>query len=214
MKETIKTSRASGYLEKIFRVLNAEYFENKLEEPIITIQSTPKAYGHVTVAKAWHRADGGQRHELNVGAGTLDRPIESVVSTVLHEMVHLWNLQIGVQDCSRGGTYHNRRFRDAAEARDLHIDYDPRIGWSITTPTDALIEFVISQGWDDIHMGRADSFTARGTGTGVAGGITPPPAPKPSSTRKLLCPCCGQSVRATKAVHILCGDCLQKMIEV
>lgn len=101
MKETIKTSRASGYLEKIFRVLNAEYFENKLEEPIITIQSTPKAYGHVTVAKAWHRADGGQRHELNVGAGTLDRPIESVVSTVLHEMVHLWNLQIGVQDCSR-----------------------------------------------------------------------------------------------------------------
>ena len=37
MKETIKTSRTSGYLEKIFRVLNAEYFENKLEEPIITI---------------------------------------------------------------------------------------------------------------------------------------------------------------------------------
>ena len=51
MKETIKTSRTAGYLEKIFRTLNAHYFDNELEEPIITIQSTPRAYGHVTVAK-------------------------------------------------------------------------------------------------------------------------------------------------------------------
>lgn len=51
MKETIKTSRTAGYLEKIFRALNAKYFNGELEEPIITIQSTPRAYGHVTVAK-------------------------------------------------------------------------------------------------------------------------------------------------------------------
>ena len=50
MKETIKTSRTAGYLEKIFRALNAKYFNGELEEPIITIQSTPRAYGHVTVA--------------------------------------------------------------------------------------------------------------------------------------------------------------------
>ena len=51
MKETVKTSRTAGYLEKIFRALNAKYFNGELEEPIITIQSTPRAYGHVTVAK-------------------------------------------------------------------------------------------------------------------------------------------------------------------
>ena len=43
MKETIKTSRTAGYLEKIFRAVNAKYFSGQLEEPIITIQSTPKA---------------------------------------------------------------------------------------------------------------------------------------------------------------------------
>lgn len=48
MKETVKTSRTAGYLEKIFRAVNAKYFGGQLEEPIITIQSTPKAYGHVT----------------------------------------------------------------------------------------------------------------------------------------------------------------------
>ena len=156
MKQTIKTSRTAGYLEKIFRALNAHYFDGAIEEPVITIQSTPRAYGHVTVAKAWQRADGGARHELNIGAGTLDRPIENVTATVLHEMVHLYNIQTGVQDTSRGGTYHNKRFREAAEARDLHISYDKRIGWSVTEPTEALIEFIISQGWDDIMMNRKD----------------------------------------------------------
>lgn len=126
MKQTIKTSRTAGYLEKIFRALNEHYFSGVIEEPVITIQSTPRAYGHVTVAKAWQRADGGQRHELNIGAGTLDRPIENVTATVLHEMVHLYNLQTGVQDTSRGGAYHNKKFRDAAEARDLHISYAGR----------------------------------------------------------------------------------------
>ena len=42
MKETVKTSRTAGYLEKIFRALNVKYFNGELEEPIITIQSTPR----------------------------------------------------------------------------------------------------------------------------------------------------------------------------
>ncbi|MCM1149678.1 MAG: SprT-like domain-containing protein [Butyricicoccus sp.] len=217
MKETVKTSRTAGYLEKIFRVLNAHYFDGELEEPVITIQSTPRAYGHVTVAKSWSRADGEKRHELNIGAGTLDRPIENVVSTLLHECCHLYNLQRGIQDCSRGGTYHNKRFKQTAESRDLIISYDSRIGWSVTEPSDALIEFIISQGWEDIHMSRNDGYTARGIGkgAGASGGNTAPTVtPKPSSTRKLICPCCGQSVRATRAVNIICGDCFLPMVQV
>lgn len=65
MKETTKTSRTAGYLEKIFRALNADSFGGVLEEPIITIQSTPRAYGHVSVAKIWKRK-GEERHELNM----------------------------------------------------------------------------------------------------------------------------------------------------
>lgn len=57
MKETTKTSRAAGQLEKMFRQLNQDSFGGELEEPIITIQSTPRAYGHVTVCKTWKRKD-------------------------------------------------------------------------------------------------------------------------------------------------------------
>ena len=101
MKQTIKTSRTAGYLEKLFRTLNERYFDNSIEEPIITIQSTPRAYGHITVAKAWRKGNGDLRHELNIAAGTLDRPIEEIVATVLHEMVHLANLQGGVRPSHR-----------------------------------------------------------------------------------------------------------------
>ena len=207
MKETIKTSRTAGYLEKIFRAVNAKYFGGQLEEPIITIQSTPKAYGHVTVAKAWQKGE-VTRHELNIGAGTLARPIECVVATTLHECVHLWNLQNGIQDCSRGGAYHNKKFKVAAEARDLKIGYDPRIGWSVTEPTDALCEFILEQGWEDIRMNRIEySWTPRATGAGSATGKPAGNGNPNSHSIKYICPCCRNSVRATKVVRIKCADC-------
>ena len=209
MKETVKTSRTAGYLEKIFRVLNEHYFQNQLEEPIITIQSTPRAYGHVTVGKTWIRGQ-ENRHELNIGAGTLNRDIEDVVATMLHECCHLWNMQEGIQDTSRGGSYHNKRFKAAAEARDLSISYDPRIGWSITEPTDALLEFILEQGWEEIHMNRNEGLSIWGGGP-AAGGATPTVS-KGSHSRKYQCPCCKCSVRATKEVHIACLDCGEPMV--
>ena len=213
MKETVKTSRTAGYLEKIFRALNAKYFSGELEEPIITIQSTPRAYGHVTVAKAWQRGD-TTRHELNIGAGTLARPIENVVASTLHECIHLWDLQNGIQDCSRGGQYHNKKFKEAAEARDLKISYDPRIGWSITEPRDAPCEFILEQGWEDIRMNRIEcAYTSRGTGAGNAvGGAGSPGKSANSHSIKYVCPCCHNSVRATKAVNIKCADCDEIML--
>ena len=210
MKETIKTSRTAGYLEKIFRAVNAKYFGGQLEEPIITIQITPKAYGHVTVAKSWQRGE-STRHELNIGAGTLDRPIENVVATLVHECVHLWNLQNGVQDCSRGGQYHNKKFKALAEKCDLKISYDPRIGWSITEPTEALCEFILEQGWTDNRIEW--SYTPRGTGAGNATGKPAGSSPN-SHSIKYMCPCCKNSVRATKVVNIKCADCDMTMLPV
>lgn len=217
MKQTVKTSRTAGYLEKMFRALNADFFDGELEEPIITIQSTPRAYGHVTVAKTWRRKD-DWRHELNLGAETLDRPIEEVVATILHEMVHLYNLAHGVQDCSRGGAYHNKKFRDEAVQRGLIIDHHPTYGWTITTPSDRVLEYILQQGWTEIEINRGRTWTPPPSSGGKAGnggaGVVVVTPPKKSSTRKLQCPCCGNSVRATKAVRIMCMDCSEQMLEV
>lgn len=213
MKETVKCSRAIGYLEKMYRQLNKDYFNGELEEPIITIMSTPRAYGHVTCGRVWKAKD-REQYELNIGAGTLDRPIENVVSTLLHEMVHIFHLQNDIQDTSRGNTYHNKKFKEKAESVGLIIDHDPRIGFSVTSPSDGLILYICEQGWNDIMLNRNEYtriFIGVGTAAGSSGVPVQPPARKPSSTRKYICPKCKMSVRATRDVNILCGDCMEKM---
>lgn len=214
MKQTIKTSRAAGQLEKMFRMLNAHFFNNALPEPIITLKKTPGAYGHITTAKTW-QAGSDRRYEINISTATLDRPIEETTATLLHEMCHLYNLEHNVKDTSGHGGYHNKRFKAAAEGHGLSIDYVPRYGWTRTTPTLELLDFVEAQGWSSIQMAEGyNTWTGTGTSSrsgGQSNGGTARPPKKPSSTRKYVCPICNQSVRATKMVNILCGDCTVKM---
>ena len=209
MKQTVKTSRTAGYLEKLHRKLNERYFDNKLSEPIITIQTAKDSYGHITCGKVWKSAR-GEHFEINISANYLQRDIVEIVCTLLHEMVHQYNLENGIKDTSRGTTYHNRKFKEEAEKRDLIITKHTSYGWTITEPTEALIDFCIQEGLEDILMGKS-SYTWTGTpGTG-----TTPPKGTPgtstgkSSTRKYICPQCGNSFRATKDLNVLCIDCLQ-----
>lgn len=212
MKNLTSYNRVAGYLNKIFDLLNAEYFENELSRPTITIQSTPKAYGHFTLRDDTWTSTIGNTHEINIGAGTLARPIENIAATLLHEMVHYYNHVNGIQDCSRGNTYHNRRFKEAAEARGLQIAHSEKYGWSITEPTEELIDFIIANGLTDILINRNEGYGLRVTGTGSHDGAEGG-GPKPSSSRKYICPCCGNSVRATKLVRIACLDCNEQMVE-
>ncbi len=215
MKELVKTSRTAGFLEKVFRQVNNDLFGGEVEEPIITIQNTPSAYGHCSVYKIWNTKN-GERHELNIDAGSLDRPIENTIATLIHEMTHLLNLQRGIQDCSRGGSYHNKKFKEEAEKHLIKIDYDARIGWSITSPTEELIDYIITKGFEEIQMDRASfgaSIGKPGSGSSI-GTQTGTGTKKPSSTRKYQCPKCGMSVRATKEVHVKCMDCDAELIQV
>ena len=217
MKQLTSYNRVAGYLNKVFDLLNAEYFESVLTRPTITIQSTPRAYGHFTLNDdTWVSTIGGS-HEINIGAGTLARLIEEVCATLLHEMVHYYNYVNGIQDCSRGNTYHNKRFKQAAEQRGLTVEHSEKYGWSHTSPTEELLDFVISNGLTDILINRNEQgFFRVGGGTGTHSGgadITGRP-PRTSSTRKYVCLCCGMSVRATRTVRIACIDCAEQMVEV
>ena len=212
MKQMTSYNRVAGYLNKIFDLLNAEYFESELSRPTITIQSTPKCYGHFSLREDTWVSKLGASHEINIGAGTLARPIEEVVATLLHEMVHYYNYVMGVQDCSRGNTYHNRRFKEAAESRGLVVTRSEKYGWAHTAPGDDLLDFVLENGLTDILVNRNEftGFQITGTGTHSGTGIVLPP--KTSSSRKYICPCCRNSVRATKNVNIACLDCREQMV--
>ena len=216
MKKLTKYDRVAGYLERIYRAANEDLFGGKLEMPCITIQSTPRAYGHMSTAKIWQNGDEWRR-ELNIGAGTISRPIEDVVATLIHEMVHIANEQDGIKDTSNNGVYHNRKFKDRAEATGmLTIEKVQTYGWTKTEPTEALLNWCILNGLEDIQIGRVElnglCSGGKGKDGGSANGDATEKPKKTSSTRKYICPKCGQSVRATKAVNIKCGDCDLTMI--
>lgn len=213
MKQLTSYNRVAGYLNKIFDLLNVRFFENELLRPTITIQSTPRAYGHFTTRSDTWISASGESHEINIGAGTLSRPIEDVAATLLHEMVHYYNYVNGVQDCSRGGTYHNKRFMEAAIARGLKVDHDPKYGWTLTSPGEDLLDLVAENDLADILITRNDRYHV-GVGTAgnhIDGGTET--TPKKSNSRKYVCPNCGISVRATRAVRIACLNCRIVMCE-
>ena len=214
MKKLTNYQRTAQYLNKVFKLINEEYFNNELEVPTITIQSTVGAYGHVSVNKVWHN-DTIATHELNLSADYLNRPIENIVATLIHEGCHLYALQNNIKDTSNRGIYHNKRFKALAEERVLQISRHETYGWTITEPTEKTLDFCIINQLEDIQIVRQTAYSIGISGGKADSGSAPVKRPKkPSSTRKYICPCCGNSFRATKTLRVLCMDCNVQFEEV
>ncbi len=215
MKEIVKTSRLAGQLEKLFRMMNEDFFDGQLEMPIITIQSTPRAYGHYSVSPIWTVNGEEMKHEINIGAGTLDRDIEYTIATLLHEMCHMYNdTVLNVQDCSRGGTYHNKQFKIAAENVGLIVTKSDKYGWAHTAPSDMLIEWILNNDIQEIKINRNEPSGIRITGGNNTGNSSGQTIGRSSNSHsiKYVCPCCGQIARTTKIANLICGNCLEPMV--
>ena len=217
MKETTKMSRAVGQLEKMYNTLNADFWGGALPLPIITVQSQPGTWGHCTVGKVWTRKD-SETYEMNIAAEVLDQKLEEIIDTLLHEMVHLYCRENGIQEVSRGGKYHNGKFKELAERCNLVCIKAGQYGWNTQgTGNDKLTEYAMEKGWNEIKISRGGKTwvpISTGAGGTAASGAPVPGERRPSSTRKLQCPCCKNSVRATKTVRIMCMDCNEQMTEV
>lgn len=204
MKEIVKTSRLAGQLEKLFRMMNDDFFGGQLEQPVITIQSTPRAYGHYSAVPIWTVNGEEKRHEINIGAGTFDRDIEYTVATLLHECCHYYDDTIlNVQDCSRGGTYHNKQFKTTAESVGLIVTKSDKFGWAHTSPSDDLIEWILNNDIQEIKLNRNEGGirVTGGNNTGNTTGQTPGKNPN-SHSIKYTCPSCGNSVRAKSMLRV------------
>ena len=189
--------------EDAFDVLNSHFFESALSKPVITIYPAPGTYGHFTPWKSWND-EGVERYEINLAATEIDRELEEVMCTLLHEMVHQYCQENEIKDTSRGNAYHNKKFKVECEKRGLIVKHDSRVGYGITEPGTGFVDFINnSKQFEPCRMQlvRTGGGRASDTSTGK----------KASSTRKYVCPSCGMSVRATREVNIACMDCDQQM---
>lgn len=208
MKKITTYNRAVQYLNKIFKLINTEYFDDTLDMPTITIQSTIGAYGHVTTSEVWETEQGNGSYELNIGADYLHRPIENIVATLIHESCHLYAMKNGIKDTSNRGIYHNRKFKELAEERGLIISKDSRYGWTITEPSEETYKFCCEWELQEMLISRNISVTDCENGTGKGNDDSQDiPVMKKGNSQKWICPCCKTIIRSTKKVNVVCGDC-------
>jgi hypothetical protein len=79
------------------------------------------------------QVNGSDRHEVLVGGEGLQRGPLEVLGTLLHEAAHGLAQARGIQDTSRQGRYHNRRYATLARELGLDVTTVQPIGWSATT---------------------------------------------------------------------------------
>lgn len=191
--EPMKMSETITALETIFDKLNAIYFEGKLPRPVITVQTTPKAYGHCSTKKIWKSENEGM-YEINLGAEFINRPKESTCATLLHEMVHLFCTENEIADTCQNGRYHNKTFKAECESRDLIVEYDRANDYAHTSPTDAFKAKLAEAGVDlSVRFAR----------------VMPKAKAKAEREKahRYVCPVCGQEVRTTSELSLICGHC-------
>lgn len=193
-------------LEEMFKIFNDKFYNGELQKPILTVSpdQTAGAYGWCTSWKAWKKEGTDGFYEINITAEYLTRPFNDICATMLHEMVHLWNLQNNVKDTSRGCSYHNKTFKTTAEVRGLLIDKDEKYGWTKTSLQEATKDFIKETFGADtaFEIYRTGGLKKEGGAKGK----------KKSSSIKYVCPTCGMIARMTKKGNLWCGDCSIAMV--
>lgn len=197
-------------IERLFYMFNEEFFNSALSKPVITLsqKGTRSSKGWCTKEQVWKQETGdhvlGRYYEINICPEYLNRPVEEICETLLHEMVHLFDITNGTQDCSSNGQYHNKSFKESAEKHGLNVEKSSRYGYSMTSLDAKTLEFIrrLDLSAFDLYREEAKKVTAPSEY-----GTNKESANRPSSTRTYVCPQCNTRIRATKCVQVRCETC-------
>lgn len=217
--------KLNAELNRLFDLFNEHYYSELIKKPIILAQTNGRngnTMGWCTRNKIWKDHDKNEfYYEITICSEYLYMNVEETCATLLHEMVHLFCNENGIKNTSRGGTYHNKRYKEVAEKHGLIIEYDKRIGWSLTKLSEDAIAFIEANVNKDVFVltrtfhkaiGEPETPSESDNGGEEEQGGEEPPKPK-QSLRKYVCPKCGTIIRASKNVNVKCADCDELFIK-
>ena len=166
--------------------------------PVPQTQGQRECYGHFTKEKIWQTRDGKGSHEIQISTEHLARPAIDIYATVRHELVHAKNFECGIDDTSRGGSVHNRKFKTSAESYSLVCgERTDKNGYGITTldPVYAAQVLAELQPNDDAFYLQRQILAKR----------------KPKAKTAMLKWTCGcTNIRAATEVQATCNACGEK----
>jgi len=163
------------------------------DDPVIVIQSSrsPGLLGWLA-PHAWKNGRDDGINEITICAEHLARSVEEIAETLLHEMVHHFNNQRRVRDCS-ASQYHNRFFRDVALDVGMEVERAGYLGWALTRLGPKALAAVQS-----LNLEQAAFEIFRKKREGKA----------PTKMRKWSCGC--TTVRCATGLEAVCQGCGQR----
>ncbi len=162
-------------------------------------------------------AGGEHRGEVLLAGEALHLPVGDVFEVLLHEAAHGLNAARKVKDTSRGGRYHNARFKVTAAEVGLVVEQLPPYGWAKTSLSPAALkryDAEIGTLRDAIRIARRIDQRSMGAGTTGPRDTTDRGDASEGLGRSgsiaLSCGC-GRRIRMAPSVaaqgSVLCGRC-------
>ena len=214
------TSPNSEYanLDAAFQFFNDKLFADELPGVLVTIHNHPRAKGFFRRGAFSQRGNSSVTTDeiclcpdANTGRSDLD-----ILSTLVHEMVHLWQYHLG--DAPRR-CYHDREFASKMEEVGLMPSDTGMVGGRRTGQS--MTHYVIEGGafevaccellaggwklqWEEASVLSFDL-------TGGIGGATNSGKAKPTR-RKFVCSKCGMAAQAKLSAKLKCGQCDEAMV--
>ena len=191
--------------QQAFTFYNQRLFEGGLPECLIVMTRKPRSHGYLAPSR-WFSSDSGDLvHEL--GLNPVDfatRETEDVLSTLVHEMCHAWQLSHG-ERVPRPG-YHNREWADKMEEIGLVPSHTgqpegKRTGQSVSHYIDTGGEFhqqtvyLLDTGWTIPHIDIPESSKRR------------------SNRPKYICAECGLKAWGKSGLALRCENCDKSLAE-
>lgn len=195
-----KPTQQYSTFQAAYDYFDAHLFGRELPPCMITLNRKPNCRGYFSPDRFKHRGQGQTTHEIalnpDVFSSCTDREI---LSTLVHEMVHLWQQEHGRPGKS---TYHNQEWADrmkelGLQPTDTGEVGGKEVGHKMTHlivdggPFDALTQRLLAEGFSLDWQSAAP----------VAG------APKKKDRIKYTCPVCGTNLWAKPGVHVACVEC-------
>lgn len=228
MVEKITQTEYTG-LQLAFDYFNKHLFDGKLPECLITFQNHPLAIGFYRPKHFKGRTDSKMyTDEIALNPDEFStRSNEQILSTLVHEMVHLWQYHFG--KASRCG-YHNKQWAHKM----LEIGLKPKsnddpekiVGQSMTheimqggrfqMTAQTLLKKHSLLNWESVSWFNLLIGTPDDDNGGDEPSISPKHQPKPKrkdkSKVKFSCAECGLNAWAKESACLVCGVCSVEML--
>lgn len=214
-------------LQAAFDHFNTQLFGNNLAPCLLTLQREKKTYGYFSAQRFVRRVDGAKTDEIALNPAYFGIvPITTVMQTIVHEMVHLWQHYFGRPGRRR---YHNREWGAKMEAIGLMPSDTGKPGGKKTG--ECMADYPIEGGrfqaacekllTQDFRISWADRFPARHVAAQILEAVTAgeiagakgigirlaEESPNKPTREKYTCPTCGTNVWGKPALKLICGEC-------